>query len=81
MNQGVYNIIASYANKPNTKEVRAQLIRELGTEFLKSAPTFEGYLVDTTSLVQEAQGKMDISISYKDQLYNIKEFKKLAGIK
>lgn len=80
MNQNVYNIIASYANKPNDKETRASLVRELGAELLKSAPTFKGHLVDTTSLVDEAMGRIDLKISYMDKLYSISEFKTLAGI-
>ena len=80
MNKKVYEIIKSYGNKPNTPETRAQLIRELGNELLVSAPTFEGHLVDCTSLVEEQQGKINIQISYKDRMYNIKEFRHLANL-
>jgi len=70
-----------YSIKPNTKKIRDQMVRELGAELLISAPTFTGTIIDRTSLTQEAKGLLNFKIVYDDKEYDLKEFKKLAGIK
>jgi len=80
MNKQIFNIIKKYSDQPNDKETRDLMIRELGNELLISAPSFNGTLVDSTSLLEETQGKINIQIKYNDQLYNMNQFKKLAGI-
>lgn len=81
MNKKIFEIINNYKFALNTKEVRNAMLLEISAELLISAPTFKGVIVDSTSLVEETKGNIHFQIRYNDKLYEMSEFKKLAGIK